>query len=396
MRLIVAAMVWACAAMAMAQDGPAKFLLGPGDLLELNVQGETGGRQQLRVGEDGRILAPLIGLFEVAGRTPEEAVDALAEAYVQGDWLRAPQISMTLLEGRPYYVAGDVRQPGAYASRPRMTIEEALAIAGGFRFAGFLNPLEYSEERLMQDLTAAWVDLFEAQLGAARRRAEVALEDEITLPPMGGNPLPKDFVDGRVTDETAILRASNAQHNRSRADLESSIEVTLTEIEAAEEVREQLFASREVLEELVVQQKELLAKGLQVRANLFEAQQNLAGAVARLSGQELTEGQANRRLIDMRAQLDQLDPKREARLLAEIAAYDGAVLRLRASLETIETRRILAFSVTGNSEDELTQISFQIRRGPAGERETIAATPSTTILPGDILTVTVELSIDGR
>ena len=118
----------------------AAFVLGPGDLIELNVQGEAGGRQQVRVGEDGRILAPLIGLFSVAGLTPEDAVDALADAYVQGDWLNAPQISMTLIDGRPYYVAGDVRQPGAYPSRPRMTVEEALAIAGGFRFRRISQP----------------------------------------------------------------------------------------------------------------------------------------------------------------------------------------------------------------------------------------------------------------
>ena len=54
--------------------------------------------------------------------------------------------------------------------------------------------------------------------------------------------------------------------------------------------------------------------------------------MARLSGQELTEGQANRRLIDMRAQLDQLDPKREARLLAEIAAYDAEIASLEQRL----------------------------------------------------------------
>lgn len=392
----VVLMCVACVARAQSPAQNAAFVLGPGDLIELNVHGEAGGRQQVRVGEDGRILAPLIGLFSVAEMTPEAAVDALAKAYVDGDWLNEPQISMTLIDGRPYYVAGDVRQPGAYPSRPRMTVEEALAIAGGFRFAGFLNPLEYSEERFLQDLTAAWVDLFEAQLGSARRRAEIAQADTITMPEMSGNPLPRDYIDRRMENETAILEVSNAKHRRREVDLAQSIEVTEGEIAAALDVRDQLAQSRRVLETLVAQQEELLSRGLQVRANLFEAQQNLAAAVARLSGQEMTEGQARRRLINLKSELDGLEQERRARLLGEVSNYEGAAVRLRAALEAIDTRRILAFSVTGTSEEDVTTITFRIRRGPPDARETIVATPGTTILPGDILNVSVVLSIDGQ
>ena len=222
------------------------------------------------------------------------------------------------------------------------------------------------------------------------------MSDTITLPEMSGNPLPRDYVNTRTANETAILIASNQKHERRRSDLRKTIEVTEIEIAAALDVRDQLSQSRDVLEALVAQQEELLSRGLQVRANLFEAQQNLAAAVARISGQELTEGQARRRLIELQAELDGLDQEREARLLSEVSNYEGAVLRLRAALEAIDTRRILAFSVTGTSEEDVTSITFRIRRGPPDNRETIVATPGTTILPGDILNVSVVLTIDGQ
>jgi protein involved in polysaccharide export with SLBB domain len=384
---------------ALLAGGPAgaaagdAFVLGPGDRLEVAVLGETELPAPVRVDESGAILAPLLGAVEVGGLTIAAATARLREAYVARGMLRDPQVSISLSEGRPYFVGGDVREPGAFPSRPMMTVEEAVALAGGYRSAGFGDPLELGRERVAERLTDAWVTLFTAALGVARRRAEIALADEIAPPDLPGNPLPREWIAARVADETAILVASNAALRRRDADLEAQLGVIDAEIVAAREVRELLERSARTLAEALTVEEELQQRGLQVRRRTLDVEGDLAAALARAAAQDQTESGAERRRIELLGQRDQLGSSRAAELLAEIAELEGQALNARARLRALAADAALAPSLADGG-DGLVTVGHVIRRGPPEARVTLDAAPEDRLLPGDALIVTVRIDLD--
>src|SRR5690606_22682590 len=88
------------------------------------------------VGADGRISIPLLGAFQVSGKTPEEAEAMIVSAYreVTG---RSGEVDIAIKERKPVYVTGIVKAPGAYRFEPGMVVLQAVALAGGYdRAAG--------------------------------------------------------------------------------------------------------------------------------------------------------------------------------------------------------------------------------------------------------------------
>ena len=49
-----------------------------------------------------------------------------------GDYLKKPDITITIVEYRQFYVNGEVNKPGGYSYREGMTVQRAITLAGGF------------------------------------------------------------------------------------------------------------------------------------------------------------------------------------------------------------------------------------------------------------------------
>lgn len=398
-RCAFAALAWLLAVLAgplLAQEevGPKQYQIGPGDVLELTIIGETEAPWVTRVDELGQVLVPLIGQINLDGRTFQDAVAHLRAQYVEAQFLSDPQISITLQRGRPYIVSGDVNNPGAYPARPNLTVEEAIALAGGHRVGGVFNPLDYSEERLEARLTEGWTELFEAELGIARRRAEIAFSDKIEVPIHEGSPLSRAYIEARVEDETSILLGSNLVYRREIEDLLEMQKIAEEEVAVVAALRVQIDESVAQLREALAQEKDLLDRGLQTRSNFQSAQQRLESAIGGLSSQSLTAGQAQRRLVEIKSRLDHLEVDRSGLLTNEIATLSARLPAARAGLASIHADRLLVSSFSNFASTDFIRVRMQIRRGPPGARETIAATPDSQVLPGDVLSLGVEFSFD--
>ena len=84
------------------------------------------------VDQSGKILLPIVGSIEVAGKSQSELVGAI-EAKLK-PIIRDPRVDVTIVEGRAFTftVDGQVRNSGVYAlQRPDFDIEQAVALAGG-------------------------------------------------------------------------------------------------------------------------------------------------------------------------------------------------------------------------------------------------------------------------
>lgn len=118
---------------AEAQQGLRAYRLGAGDRLRVTVYNEPNLSGEYAVSSAGEIAFPLIGMVGADGRTVNEVTQTLTARIGEG-YMTDPRVSVEVLNYRPYYILGEVQKPGEYPYVAGMTIEQAVAAAGGFSY----------------------------------------------------------------------------------------------------------------------------------------------------------------------------------------------------------------------------------------------------------------------
>jgi len=121
---------------ASAQSAPAQaelsgYVLGANDRLRLIVFGEENLSGEFAVDASGKVALPLIGEVTAAGLDVRGFERAIQERLADG-YLRDPRVSVEVLTARPFYILGEVQNPGQYPFVTGMTAANAVAVAGGF------------------------------------------------------------------------------------------------------------------------------------------------------------------------------------------------------------------------------------------------------------------------
>jgi len=114
-------------------DDARVYTLGPGDKLRITVFGEETLTGEYGVTGAGDVSFPLIGNIPVAGRTVEDLQAELTTRLGNG-YIEDPRVSAEIITYRPYYILGEVTRPGQYDFAVGLTIEQAVAAAGGFTY----------------------------------------------------------------------------------------------------------------------------------------------------------------------------------------------------------------------------------------------------------------------
>jgi polysaccharide export outer membrane protein len=109
----------------------ASYHLDAGDRLRVVVYGQEGLTNTYAIDAGGSITMPLIGSVAARGRTPAGLAAAIA-ARLRGGFIRDPSVAVEIEAYRPFFILGEVAAPGQYPYVPNMTVESAVAIAGGF------------------------------------------------------------------------------------------------------------------------------------------------------------------------------------------------------------------------------------------------------------------------
>jgi polysaccharide export outer membrane protein len=109
----------------------AQLLLDSGDQLRIVVLDQADLTGTFIVDESGRIALPLVGQIQARGRTAESLEGVIAAALRQ-NYLRNPDVTVSVETYRPVFVLGEVASPGQYAYVANLTVQQAVAIAGGF------------------------------------------------------------------------------------------------------------------------------------------------------------------------------------------------------------------------------------------------------------------------
>lgn len=113
-------------------DLVAGYQVAPGDKLRITVFDEAALTGDYEVGDDGAVAFPLIDPVRATGLTTSGLAKAISEELVRGGYVLVPRVAIEITEHRPFYILGEVTTPGEYPYSGNLTLNQAVAKAGGF------------------------------------------------------------------------------------------------------------------------------------------------------------------------------------------------------------------------------------------------------------------------
>jgi polysaccharide export outer membrane protein len=109
------------------------YVIGPEDVLSINVWKEPEISRSVPVRMDGAISLPLVGEVQAGGRTPLQLEKEIAKKLQ--NYISEPEVAVMVQEmkSKRFNVLGQVTKPGSYLLSNSMTVLDAIALAGGFK-----------------------------------------------------------------------------------------------------------------------------------------------------------------------------------------------------------------------------------------------------------------------
>lgn len=113
-----------------AEPADVSYQLGSGDLIRIQVYGESDLSMEARITDTGTLSYPFLGQIQVAGRTVGQLQDLIVKG-LKGEYLVDPKVSVSIIDYRQFYVNGEVKRPGGFSFKPGLTVRKAISLAGG-------------------------------------------------------------------------------------------------------------------------------------------------------------------------------------------------------------------------------------------------------------------------
>ncbi|MDZ4368976.1 MAG: polysaccharide biosynthesis/export family protein [Afipia sp.] len=128
----------ACAQYGVLEQRPTSsefdaYRLDTGDQLRVTVFGQADLSGDFTVDGTGTISMPLLPPIVARGLTTEE-FEAVVAAELGRRLLRNPNVSAQVMQFRPFFILGEVQRAGQYPYVSGMTVQSAVAIAGGYSY----------------------------------------------------------------------------------------------------------------------------------------------------------------------------------------------------------------------------------------------------------------------
>jgi protein involved in polysaccharide export with SLBB domain len=379
------------------------YLLGPEDVVSLRVvtwddasasyvpmEGITG---EYKVSVSGAIALPVVGRIQAVGITPEDLSESVAEALKTSAGLfQLPVVSLEISTYRPFYIAGDVNNPGAYAWRPQLTASKALALAGGTLRTRDASVNEASIYRDISSLQSVQVELVRMRAREARLEAELTQQTEITFHNLQAHPDGPEAVELIKQEERSILETRLASYVRSTQSNEALIALHETELAGLqgklEGQRLQIESAREQTENL----RTLVERGTVPASRVLSAERTLLD----LSAEELDLNtaifRARQRIGETQRDQLQMVNDRENDVLRQLQDT-----RRRIELDTKRESMLVGLAALSGVQpvDVPVELYMQVRRPTAdGGSSVLPVGPDDAVLPGDVFEVQLRVGVD--
>lgn len=130
-----------------------EYTLAPGDKIHVIVFGEETLTGDYVITSGGNLTFPLVGNLRATDKTVEQLQTALAASLGDG-YINNPRVSIQVVSFRPFYILGEVNRPGEYPVSTGLTLQQAVASAGGYTYRAnnkraFLKRANETQEELL-------------------------------------------------------------------------------------------------------------------------------------------------------------------------------------------------------------------------------------------------------
>ena len=160
----------------------ADYVIGPGDVVRIQLFGNRNAEYELVVERDGTVLVPDIGPVIVSGLSFAQMRENITQRV--GQQLLGTKVGVTLGELRSVqvFLVGEVNNPGAYTVGSMANITTVLAAGGGVATNGSLRKVELKRN----GTSIAQLDVYDLLLrGDTRDDARIQSGDVVFVPPVG-------------------------------------------------------------------------------------------------------------------------------------------------------------------------------------------------------------------
>lgn len=365
-----------------------EYRLGPQDRLRIYVSEWPALTGELVVGPTGEITMPVIGRVPAANLSTLELASAIGQRLQEKARLgQAPDTAVDVAVYRPFYILGNVQQPGEFPYRPGMRVLNALSIAGGiFRNERGLQ-WDMDKVSLSSRGELAVLATRRADLKAERIRLEAELDDRQAFPPA---PADADETFRRALGEQRrIFEASLERRRSERTLLQNSIASITREIASIAEqivdVGQKVKATQAELEQV----RKLAKDDLAVH-RLLPMERIFADVRREQKDLEISRLRAEQRLNDTRRTLVHLDEERRNTALAGIQNVN-AQMREADERQDALVQLLDGAAAFGDATDQAMISTVPARvtivRAEGDTVRQIEADELTRVMPGDIIKV---------
>ena len=128
---LIAIILFSCSVFQINAEGFSDYRLGVGDQLSIKVFGEDELSAEVTLSDAGTISYPFLGEIKVLDMTIGSLSKLITSRLADG-YLVNPSVNVQITGYREFYINGEVEDPGAYPYQPGLTLQKAVALAGGY------------------------------------------------------------------------------------------------------------------------------------------------------------------------------------------------------------------------------------------------------------------------
>lgn len=378
----------------------AEYRLQGGDVVEISVSGAPELRQRAPVQIDGSITFPVIGTFMVEGVEFSEVRSKIQSAVAGKIFrIRTPdgreltqmferdEVAATIVEYRPVFVTGDVTRPGEQAFRPRMTVRQALASAGGVAALARANATSFDAASLRSEYVTVWLDLARHNVRVWRIRTELGENIELDQKAIPPAPLPDAVISQIVNLEMEYRKASSADHDRQKDFLRRSIEQADKQAQILSEQKQSEEEGVRADEQDLQKAKTAYGNGSLPSLRVAEFRRSLLYSATRQLQTTNQLMQVLKSRAEAARELEKIDDEQRINLLAELQDVTVKLTGERAKLQSVEEKLQLAGLQPPRTSDGASKTDITLFRNSINGKERHAADADTELQPGDVVEV---------
>ncbi len=392
--LLAAALLWS------TQLARAEYRLQGGDVVEISVAGVPELRQRAPVQFDGSITFSLVGTLMVEG-APFSEVRSKIQSAVAGKIFRVrtpdgrelpriferDEVAAAIVEYRPVFVIGDVNRPGEQAFRPRMTVRQALASAGGFSAPARVNTTPFDASNLRSEYITVWLTLAREHARVWRIKTELGETIDLDRKAIPPAPVPDVTISQIVNLEIEYRTTRDSDHERAKDFLRRSMQQADEQIQALSEQRQNEGEGLQLDAQELQKARASYGNGLLPSPKVHDARRAVLLSATRHLQTTVQLMQMKRWRGELARELEKIDDQRRIRLLAELQDAAVKLTGERAKLQSAEEKLQLAGMRPPRASDGAGKTDIAVFRSSVNGKERLRVDSDTELQPGDVVEV---------